>query len=81
MLSAHVEWALCVHKGGTVREMEARLALLLLDYISLEKGTAMGEVRTRAHLAQTALLWRHPSWLPTRCKTGGYFLVAAKESG
>lgn len=42
MLSAHVDWTLCVHKGTIVWETEAGLVLLLLDYISLEKGNSHG---------------------------------------
>lgn len=51
MLSAHVGWALCVHKGGTVWEMEARLTLLLLDYISLEKGDSHGRGEDQSPLS------------------------------
>ena len=41
---------LCVCTEAALCEMEAG-AVLLLDYISLERETAMEEVRTSAHLA------------------------------
>lgn len=76
MLSAHAEWTLCVHKGRIVWGMEAGLVLLLLDYISLQKGGSHGRGEGQSPLSldcspmETSIMATHE--VETRDDTSKY---------